>query len=89
MPKEINDFYSSYISLIDPSFGAVSKKLLQFIKSFGQKEGILLDPAYNAKLFYSAMQLIEENKMSGNCLIIHSGGGLGLVGYLNKLRELS
>lgn len=63
------------------SFGAVNSTILHFIQSFAQTEGILTDPVYTAKLFYSAQHIIEREKLTGNILLIHGGGGTGLMGF--------
>ena len=72
---------------MDPSFGAVSKNNLDFIKEFGQAEGILIDPVYNSKLFYTGFEKIKSEQLKGKILFVHSGGGLGLVGYLEMFRN--
>ena len=51
---------------------------------YAQSEGLLTDPIYTTKLFYTAEQLIIDKKVSGNILIIHSGGGTGLLGFAEK-----
>lgn len=63
------------------SFGAVNQRIRQFMRQTAREEGILLDPVYSSKLFYSAKQRIEEQKLTGNKLVIHSGGLLSLTGF--------
>lgn len=70
-----------YIPSSSRAFGSISKKLLTFIRDFAREEGIFLDPLYNAKLFLTARQKIEELSLKGNILIIHSGGTLSLSGF--------
>jgi 1-aminocyclopropane-1-carboxylate deaminase/D-cysteine desulfhydrase-like pyridoxal-dependent ACC family enzyme len=43
--------------------------------------GILTDPVYTAKLFLEAERICLVQEISGNTLIVHSGGGTGLFGY--------
>jgi 1-aminocyclopropane-1-carboxylate deaminase/D-cysteine desulfhydrase-like pyridoxal-dependent ACC family enzyme len=70
------------------SFGSISKEHLKFITSMARQEGILLDPMYNAKLFLEAKESILEENLSGNILIIQSGGTLSLSGFMEHFKEL-
>jgi 1-aminocyclopropane-1-carboxylate deaminase/D-cysteine desulfhydrase-like pyridoxal-dependent ACC family enzyme len=73
------------------SFGSVSTEHIEFIKEMAESEGILLDPIYNAKLFATAKAIILEKQLSGDTLIIHSGGTLslsGFVSYFDMLNEI-
>ncbi|MBT4762706.1 MAG: hypothetical protein HOO06_13495 [Bdellovibrionaceae bacterium] len=79
---------SVYKPSLAPSFGSVNSSVLKFVKQFAQEEGVILDPLYNAKAFHKASEVIEKNSLKGNTLLIHSGGALGLVGYLDQLRKL-
>jgi 1-aminocyclopropane-1-carboxylate deaminase len=67
------------------SFGAVCKEHIAFIDSIAKEEGLLLDTVYNAKLFYTAKNYIQEHSLNGNILIIHSGGTLSLTGFSDLL----
>jgi 1-aminocyclopropane-1-carboxylate deaminase len=64
---------------LSPSFGSTNAQTFQFIKEMARKEGFFLDPIYSAKLFYNAYAHID--KISGNVLLIHSGGALSLAGF--------
>lgn len=73
------------------SFGSVSTEHIAFIKEIAESEGIFLDPIYNAKLFATAKATIVAKHLSGDTLIIHSGGTLslsGFVSYFDMLDEL-
>jgi len=63
------------------SFGSISKEHIHFIKDFASQEGVFLDPAYNAKHFLAAKKAIEESPLTGEVLIIQSGGTLSLSGF--------
>lgn len=63
------------------SFGSVNNAVKQSIKRMACEEGILVDPIYSAKLFYESRQFIEEKRLQGNVLIIHSGGLLTMSGF--------
>ncbi|MEM8887471.1 MAG: pyridoxal-phosphate dependent enzyme [Bacteroidota bacterium] len=67
------------------SFGSINQEVLKTIRQMARKEGLLLDPVYNAKLFQSALQQINKQQMKGNICIVHSGGGSGLMGFAEKL----
>lgn len=67
------------------SFGSINQEILKIIRQMARKEGLLLDPVYNAKLFQSAFHQIREQQLEGNICILHSGGGSGLMGFAEKL----
>ncbi|WNJ16758.1 pyridoxal-phosphate dependent enzyme [Pontibacter sp. G13] len=75
--------------LIDPatakSFGAVNATIRQYVRDFAQREGILLDPIYTAKLFYTFEQLHPLFPPEERHLVIHSGGGTGLMGFAGMI----
>jgi 1-aminocyclopropane-1-carboxylate deaminase/D-cysteine desulfhydrase-like pyridoxal-dependent ACC family enzyme len=77
-----------YFPETDKSFGAVNATILQFIHEFAQTEGILTDPVYTAKLFFSAKKIIERKALTGNILLIHGGGGTGLMGFSGAFPNL-
>ncbi|RZK20371.1 MAG: pyridoxal-phosphate dependent enzyme [Pedobacter sp.] len=70
-------------------FGGYAKttpELIQFIKTFTAKTGLLLDPVYTAKMFFAIFDLQHKNKISftDKILAIHTGGLLGLLGMKDK-----
>jgi 1-aminocyclopropane-1-carboxylate deaminase/D-cysteine desulfhydrase-like pyridoxal-dependent ACC family enzyme len=56
------------------SYGKTNKTLQDFRKEFFEKEKIVLDDVYNAKLFHTALSYIRDLKLEGPYLIVHSGG---------------
>ncbi|MBE7178275.1 MAG: 1-aminocyclopropane-1-carboxylate deaminase/D-cysteine desulfhydrase [Mucilaginibacter polytrichastri] len=81
-PVEYN-FHSAY------HFGGYAKTdehLIDFIKKFIAKTGILIDPVYTGKAFYALFDLIEKGviKEGGSTLVIHTGGTFGLLGMREK-----
>lgn len=86
IPKISN--YSLYFSSTARAFGSVNRTILDYIKEMAQTEGILLDPIYTAKLFYTAKYHISRRKLAQNILIIHSGGGTGLMGFGDRFSNL-
>ncbi len=79
--------YNLYYPSSLKSFGSTSKTLFRFIKEFYQEEGIFLDPIYSGKLFKEAKIILEREQLFGDSLIIHSGGGLTLLGFPDMFRE--
>lgn len=63
------------------SFGSINKTLKLFIRNFAYQNGILLDPIYSGKLFYETQKYIQTNNITGNILIVHSGGILTLPNF--------
>lgn len=87
LPSFSTKDYSVYSPSIAPSFGSINRKLLEYIQLFAQREGILLDPIYSAKLFYEASLIIQKQGITGNILIIHSGGIFSLLGYQERIQK--
>ena len=67
------------------SFGSVNATVRNEVLRMAREEGILVDPIYTAKLFLTARQVIQAQQLKGNILIIHSGGGTGLMGFGEEL----
>ncbi|TAE49970.1 MAG: pyridoxal-phosphate dependent enzyme [Bacteroidetes bacterium] len=63
------------------AFGSVTQSVKDEILRMAREEGILTDPVYTAKLCMTARQIIQQQSLTGNILIIHSGGGSGLMGF--------
>lgn len=67
-------------------FGKVNREHIQSIKKITKTEGFLVDPVYMAKLFVRAEDIIGSQSLNGPHLIHHSGGGLSLLGFQDKLQ---
>lgn len=65
------------------SFGSTNKTIFREIQRIAREDGILTDPVYSAKLFLTARQTIHDQGLHGNILLIHSGGGLALTGFMD------
>ncbi len=63
------------------SFGSINQTVKHFIRSFAKNHGVLLDPIYSAKCFFEAQKVINNQNITGNILIIHSGGLLTLPNF--------
>ena len=70
-----------YFPIIARSFGSVNATIKRAIVDFAQQEGVITDPIYTAKLLLTAKNSIITQSLQGNVLIIHSGGGTGLMGF--------
>lgn len=69
------------------AFGSTPKHIFNTIATLAKQHGILTDPIYSAKLFATCQQLDLDQQLDGNKLIIHSGGGLSLMGFTNQLKD--
>lgn len=70
------------------SFGSVNATVLKETIRLARESGILADPVYTTKLLMTARAVIEMENLKGNVLIIHGGGGTGLMGFGEKLEQL-
>lgn len=77
-----------YSPITAPSYGAVNSRIFHWIKHFAKTEGILTDPVYSAKSLMTFECILESQALEGNILLIHSGGGLGLTGYLDAIKMI-
>ena len=75
--------YHMYYPATARSFGSTNKTIFSEIKRIAREDGILTDPVYSSKLFLTARQAILDKKLEGNILLIHSGGGLALSGFMD------
>ena len=64
------------------SFGSVNAGVLDTVRRLAVNEGLFTDPIYTAKLFMTAEEIIRKTGLRGNALMIHTGGGTGLMGFL-------
>lgn len=74
-------------------FGGYAKwdpSLLDFIQSFKEESGVLLDPVYTAKTAFASVQLINEGYLpnDGSVLMIHTGGLQGVRGFNQRFGNL-
>jgi 1-aminocyclopropane-1-carboxylate deaminase len=77
----------------DYHFGGYAKtqpELLQFMKRFIARQGMLIDPVYTAKMFYAINDLAEKHYFNkgDKVVALHTGGLLGIFGKKEKLEEL-
>lgn len=74
-------FVTHHFPATAKAFGSVNARIWEEIRYFAQTEGLLLDPIYTAKLFHTARRLMDGLEMRGNVLLVHTGGGTGLMGF--------
>lgn len=80
--------YSLYAPQTARSFGSTNASTWKTIAHMARHEGIFVDPIYNAKLFHEGKKILEKGTLKGNILFIHSGGGLSLTGFMEKLGNI-
>lgn len=77
------EYHSNY------HFGGYAKtdeRLISFIKDFGSETGILIEPVYTGKMFFSLYDLIAKDHFEpgSKILAIHTGGLIGILGMQDK-----
>ena len=77
---EINQFTTHFPGTAR-SFGSVNASVLKETRRLAMEEGLITDPVYTTKLFMTAREVIHRDHLQGRILIIHSGGGTGLMGF--------
>lgn len=70
------------------SFGAINATVLEETIKIAKTEGILMEPMYSVKHFFTAKKHIEKENLQGNILVINNGGSLGLAGFQERLAEI-
>jgi len=80
--------YTVIRPVVAKSFGALNSGVLREIQTLAREEGIIADPVYTGKLFLTAKTHIKEKGMKGRHLIIHTGGGMGLMGFGEAIEKL-
>lgn len=81
--SSLPDYYLYYPATAK-SFGSTNRTIFEEIRRIAREDGILTDPVYSSKLFLTARQTIRNKKFGGNILLIHSGGGLALTGFMDS-----
>jgi len=79
--------FNLYIPSTAPSFGSVNAAVFNAVANLAREEGFLTDPVFTAKLFLEGKKVIKEQKLKGNILFVHSGGGLGLTGFQEEMSK--
>ena len=87
---ELNSGNNSFEFHTGYHFGGYAKtsdELLTFIKDFCSSYGILIEPVYTGKMFFSLFDLISKDhfKPGSKILTIHTGGLSGISGMINRI----
>lgn len=74
---------------LDYHFGGYAKtkpELLDFVKDFSSKTGIMIEPTYTGKALFALHDLIKQNQFEpgSKILFVHTGGLTGLLGMLDR-----
>jgi L-cysteate sulfo-lyase len=70
---------------VGTGYGFSTPGSLDAIKTLAQLEGILLDPVYTGKGMAGLLDLIRKGmfKKGQNIVFVHTGGSVGLFGYVD------
>jgi len=71
-------------------FGGYAKhteELIDFINTFKEETGVLLDPVYTGKMLFGILDLVQKDTFAegSKILAIHTGGIQGIAGFNQKL----
>jgi 1-aminocyclopropane-1-carboxylate deaminase len=61
--------------------------LIDFINTFKEETGVLLDPVYTSKMLFGILDLVKKDTFAegSRILAIHTGGIQGIAGFNQKL----
>jgi 1-aminocyclopropane-1-carboxylate deaminase len=78
--------YQLHIQYHFGGYAKTSPELIDFIKRFVARTGILIEPVYTGKMLYAIYDLARQGyfKRGSRILAIHTGGMLGLLGMQDK-----
>jgi L-cysteate sulfo-lyase len=70
---------------VGPGYGVSTEASIDAIRTLARLEGILLDPVYSGKAMAGLIDLTRKGffKKGQNVVFIHTGGSVGLFGYVN------
>lgn len=73
-----NEDYSLCIKVYDEylgkGYGVSTEKSIKALKLMAEKEGLMIDPIYNAKAIAGMLDLISKNCLKGNVIYLNTGG---------------
>ncbi len=84
-PREVTMANSDYVG---DGYGVPTPAMIEAIELTAQQEGILLDPVYSGKAMAGLIDLVRRGHWSKdqNVVFLHTGGAVGLFGYLNAFQ---
>jgi len=70
---------------VGEGYGIPTEGMIEAVKLVARSEGILLDPVYTGKAMAGLIDLVRQGAFSrdANVVFIHTGGSVGLFGYVN------
>ena len=73
---------------VGPGYGVSTPGSIEAIETLARLEGILLDPVYSGKAMAGLIDLARKGrfKKGDNVVFIHTGGSVGLFGYVADFR---
>jgi 1-aminocyclopropane-1-carboxylate deaminase len=71
-------------------YAKITPQLIKFIKEFGTRTGIALEPIYSGKMLFGIYELIRKRffKRGSKIIALHNGGMQGLKGMEAKIKLL-
>jgi L-cysteate sulfo-lyase len=75
---------------VGEGYGIPTQGMIEAVSALAKWEGILLDPVYSGKGMHGLIDLIANKSVFSkdqNILFLHTGGNVGLFGYLNEFKE--
>jgi len=80
-----SNLYRLHFNFHRGGYAKSDSELIDFIKSFASKTGILLDQVYEGKMLMGILSLAEQNyfEPGESILAIHNGGVIGLTGLMD------
>ncbi|MCW8905227.1 hypothetical protein [Sedimenticola sp.] len=67
------------------SYGSVNQTILRESWAIARETGLLMDPVYSVKHFYTVKCEMERQAPNGPQLILYNGGTLGMCGFQSRL----
>ncbi len=78
-PAKVSDDINLYDDFLFEGYGKSSQELQEFITRVAKSTGVVLDGTYTGKAFWGMIQIIKNEKLTGNKLFWHTGGLLNLM----------
>ena len=73
---------------VSSGLSPIGKREWLFFKDIWQNHGLLLDPIYTARSFLWTKQNFDQGQLPGKTLLLHTGGGLSLLGFEEEFKKL-
>jgi len=72
---------------VGDGYGLPTAGMIEAVTTLARSEGILLDPVYSGKAMAGLIDLVRKGELrpGQNIVFLHTGGAVGLYGYLHAL----